>query len=91
MRHAYIVSIDTDTGEAVAAEISREQVNRLTIAAGAPRAVECNGRGAHWDAARDALSSIMPEPDADPFPTACAADGMPYSPNGMAGDPDPES
>lgn len=65
MRHAYVVTIDTDTGEACAAQITRAQVNRLTIAAGAPRAVECGHDYA--DSARAALASIMPEPDQDGY------------------------
>lgn len=62
MRHAYIVSIDTDTGEVIAAEVSRHQANRLTIAPGDPRAVENHGLAGIGAAAADALASIMPEP-----------------------------
>lgn len=63
-RHRYVVSIDTDTGETVAAEISADQANRLIIAPGDPRAIENHGRENVYAAVCDALASILPEPPA---------------------------
>lgn len=62
MRYRFVVSVDTATGEVVAAAITEGQANNLIIAPSAARTVENYGAFKYVEAAKDALGSIIPEP-----------------------------